>query len=504
MIGYAGTGYKGMQVNVHGKTIEGDLFTALVAAGAVSKANADDPKKSALVRCARTDKGVHAAGNVLSMKLIVQDGEEDVVQKINDNLPEQIRVYGIKRTNKSFNAYHVVSSRIYEYLIPTHCFLPPHPRTFLGRMLHEIAEEEGDMEGYQKRQDEVADFWQRAEEEYIKPALEGIDEELREEALRAVFEGYTAKEQAVEDTDVKTEAGLAEVPVLPATETSTAQADVANASTEPSSTPQDECKTEDPSIPPKLYEAMRTIRAAIFSAKLAYRIPASRLARVHATLALFGGTHNFHNYTVRKEPRDPSARRHMKSVTAAGAPIERGGGEWLALRVHGQSFMMHQIRKMVGLAALAARGGADPSRLVPASLRAEPRLAVPKAPGVGLLLERPVFDAYNERIRREAKNEREDIGFHRFEATMDAFKHREIYPRVFTQESQLAFHQLFAALDLFRSPQLRYLSSAGVEAVGRKIEGASAAWEAEVGLNKGHSLEAVEGEDEEDAENGEG
>ncbi len=55
MIGYAGTGYHGMQINHEAKTIEGDLFAAFVAAGAISKANADDPKKSSLARCARTD-----------------------------------------------------------------------------------------------------------------------------------------------------------------------------------------------------------------------------------------------------------------------------------------------------------------------------------------------------------------------------------------------------------------------------------------------------------------
>ena len=45
LIGYSGTGYKGMQISASEKTIEGDLFNAFIAAGAISKANADDPKK---------------------------------------------------------------------------------------------------------------------------------------------------------------------------------------------------------------------------------------------------------------------------------------------------------------------------------------------------------------------------------------------------------------------------------------------------------------------------
>ena len=45
------------------KTIEGDIFAALIKAGAVSADNADDHRKVDMQRSARTDAGVHAAGN---------------------------------------------------------------------------------------------------------------------------------------------------------------------------------------------------------------------------------------------------------------------------------------------------------------------------------------------------------------------------------------------------------------------------------------------------------
>jgi len=51
MISYCGSGYKGMQLNPPFKSIEGDLFEAFVQAGAISRANSDDPKK---VSCFRT------------------------------------------------------------------------------------------------------------------------------------------------------------------------------------------------------------------------------------------------------------------------------------------------------------------------------------------------------------------------------------------------------------------------------------------------------------------
>lgn len=168
------------------KTIEGDLFSAFVAAGAVSKANADDPKKSSLIRCARTDKGVHAAGNLISLKLIVED--PDIVSKINEKLSPQIRVWGIERTNGSFSAYQFCDSRIYEYMIPTHCFIPPHPKSFLGKKMVELAQEANDLEGYLDRQKEVADVWTEMEEKYFKPVIEDIDPTIRDLALKVFYD----------------------------------------------------------------------------------------------------------------------------------------------------------------------------------------------------------------------------------------------------------------------------------------------------------------------------
>lgn len=74
-------------------TIESVLFDALCKIGAVSTSNAIDPKKVQLMRAARTDKGVHASCNLVSLKMICQD--EKIVEKLNAVLPQQIRVWGI-------------------------------------------------------------------------------------------------------------------------------------------------------------------------------------------------------------------------------------------------------------------------------------------------------------------------------------------------------------------------------------------------------------------------
>lgn len=49
-----------------------------------------------LGRAARTDAGVHAAGNVVSMKLITAiPGVADLISRVNEELPLEIRLWNV-------------------------------------------------------------------------------------------------------------------------------------------------------------------------------------------------------------------------------------------------------------------------------------------------------------------------------------------------------------------------------------------------------------------------
>ena len=465
--------------NHNERTIEGDLFKALVGAGAISKANADDPKKSALIRCARTDKGVHAAGNIVSMKLIVED--PDIVSKINENLSPQIRVFGIERTNGSFSAYQYCDSRIYEYLIPTHCFLPPHPSSYLGKKLVDLAEEANDLRGYEERQEDVSSYWVETEEKYIRPVLERVESSIRSLAHRAIHDVNVkeAEKKCLETTGLKNELGedktsktgagsvrdLDSIPKTDAIDQESPNIDLLKATAsdvhEPitmddaefqkshslsangDQDPEAQESTTDrmPRYATKglhseqvsaLDTAIRQLRSAYISAKKTYRIHPRRLERVRSTLSRYVGTQNYHNYTVEKSFKDASAKRVIKSFVVASDPIIIGDTEWLSLKVHGQSFMMHQIRKMVTMAALVVRCGCHEGR-VQDSYMAD-KLSIPKAPGLGLLLERPVFDTYNERLAGQF--DRAPVDFKKYEKEVEEFKHREIYERIFREEER--------------------------------------------------------------------
>ncbi|KAL1838174.1 hypothetical protein VTJ49DRAFT_2976 [Mycothermus thermophilus] len=490
MIGYAGTGYHGIQINHKEKTIEGDIFAAFVAAGAISKANADDPRKSSLVRCARTDKGVHAAGNVLSLKLIVED--EDIVDKINQHLPDQIRVWGIQRTSNGFSCYQACDSRQYEYLMPSYALLPPQPHSFLGKKLAETAREKGVYDEYIERIGELKDFWAEVEKNDIQPILAKLDPDVRESVLK--------KLRDTQDQNLEDEEGIAPDPKLTATagdiqmQDSDAQKPAEPSGAESTAFPAqqpnqvaDGTKTERELTPAEM--ALREVKAAYVSAKRRYRVSPDRIAKLQEALDQYLGTHNFHNYTILKAHNDPSAKRHIKSFVVNPEPITIRDTQWLSLRVHGQSFMMHQIRKMVAMAVMVVRCGA-PLSLISDSYGPR-RISIPKAPGLGLMLERPMFTEYNKRAPSLGK---EPIDFSKWEDKIREFKDQHIYRRMFElEEKENSFHLFFNQVDNFRTDYFLWVTAGGLEASherSARTEKVPKALEAELG-DEGDGVEEV-------------
>ncbi|KAL1900804.1 tRNA pseudouridine synthase 1 [Ceratocystis pirilliformis] len=522
LIGYSGTGYKGMQINDQEKTIEGDLFAAFVAAGTIAKANADDHKKSSLMRCARTDKGVHAAGNVISLKLIL---EEDTVEKVNSHLPDQIRVWGIQRTNNQFNCYKSCDSRWYEYLLPTYCLLPPHPKTFLGKNVWEQATAKGTLDELNERYADVKGFWDEVDEKEIKPILESLDSETRTAVLErmhaldilagGLVDGAVANKPAERKQKAETKPVSREATAEPEAKAAAAPA-VTNAPINGQTETTSEAKplkaetdTEEPIAttaaaaeeptgshePTPVDFALRDIKYAYINAKRRYRVTPERLAQLQSALDKYVGTHNFYNYTVRTEFKDAAAKRHIKSFVANTTPIVIGKTEWISLKVHGQSFMMHQIRKMVGLACLVTRCG-SPLSIIDTTYEGE-KMAIPKAPSLGLLLERPVFESYNNKATTQLG--RDSLDFSKHEDRMLPFKHEYIYNRIYeVEEKDNSFHEFFQQVDNFKSSYFLWLTAGGLEAARA---GAGKVTDA---TNKAVAKQLEGDDDEEDVECGDG
>lgn len=144
---------------------------------------------------------------------------------------------------------------------------------------------------------------------------------------------------------------------------------------------------------------------------------------------LYKGTHNFHNFTSQKGPRDPSAKRYITHMSC-GEPFVRQEAEFAVITVRGQSFMMHQIRKMIGLVIAVVKGYVDEG--VIERSWGEEKVDIPKAPGLGLVLERVHFDRYNKRFGGDGIHE--TLEWTEEEEAIAAFKDKHIYPSIVATE----------------------------------------------------------------------
>ena len=74
-------------------------------------------------------------------------------------------------------------------------------------------------------------------------------------------------------------------------------------------------------------------------------------------MKFYEGTKKYHNFTSNKHPTDANSSRYILSFTCGEPFVDLGSdSEWILLSVVGQSFLLNQIRKMIGLACEVACG----------------------------------------------------------------------------------------------------------------------------------------------------
>lgn len=118
LLGYCGANYHGMQRNPGVRTIEEDLLTALRGAKYITKEDFENQQNAHFQRSSRTDKGVSAARQVVSLKMSLDYS----IEELNSRLPECIRIFNIKRVTNKFNSKTKCDARTYSYTLPTYVF----------------------------------------------------------------------------------------------------------------------------------------------------------------------------------------------------------------------------------------------------------------------------------------------------------------------------------------------------------------------------------------------
>jgi len=163
----------------------------------------------------------------------------------------------------------------------------------------------------------------------------------------------------------------------------------------------------------------------------AFRIKDQTINEFNEILSIYIGTHNYHNFTAHKKPTDPSASRYIMEMNCS-QPFIKDGIEFIVVRVKGQSFMLHQIRKMIGLAIAVMRGLTNKETIIKAFQTL--RLDIPMAPGLGLLLEEVHYDRYN--LKYGGDGIHEAIKWDENNDAINEFKQQFIYPVIVETEKK--------------------------------------------------------------------
>lgn len=190
-----------------------------------------------------------------------------------------------------------------------------------------------------------------------------------------------------------------------------------------------------------------------------HRISNSQLAHIRNLFAQYEGTHCYHNFTPGGRSTDASCHRYIKSVTVSDPVVWHPGDALLdyairqwspsrfyspddtlaeaceemrngdqnderlreTLRHHlhqvypegievvrieldGQSFMLNQIRKMIGAVVCLSAAGLPASHLHDTLMKRGLHIPIPMVPANGLLLAYLDFSGYGNRLSRIQKN----------------------------------------------------------------------------------------------------
>eukprot|EP00798_Chlamydomonas_sp_ICE-L_P010627 gene10627-12303_t len=376
-MGYVGAGYLGFQrsTNQVGHTsIEAELVGALHRIGALEDADVETLSRAHWNRAARTDKGVSASGNVVSVNVLETslEGEVSFVDRMNKELPAVIRIYGMLPATPMFNARTMADRRRYEYLVPLWALDPQ-----MGKSR-----------------------WQK-EQEAVAAAAAAPVTSTEGEASAAV-----AASKTPEDPKGDTSAGVAasrplEEPNMSSSDRAKARtlAEVSGSTYKMNMSSSDRAKA-------------RTLAEISGST---YEMSEGERRKLNLVLGMFVGRHNFHNFT--------------SDVYIEAGTVDVDGKRFVKVVFNGESFMMYQIRKMMGLIIAIVRKIA-PVECIRAALDSDRDFHVPMVPAAGLLMD----EAYYEEYCRRFGDTHGKLGLEFFRDQANDFKKTSLYPHVATAD----------------------------------------------------------------------
>ena len=121
-IAYDGTDFAGWQRQASNRTVQAAVEDALQPI---------EGARAVLIGAGRTDAGVHAAGQVASVRLTSTIPADELHRALNATLPQDVRVLAVDLVDERFNAQFAAKNKTYRYWMLSAGVVPPQLRRYV-------------------------------------------------------------------------------------------------------------------------------------------------------------------------------------------------------------------------------------------------------------------------------------------------------------------------------------------------------------------------------------